>query len=264
MGVVRKINHIVIIQSLPAGDIMTGKQLYDDVVERHIDLLQDSSIKMTHQFFDVKDRDRFISSIKYIEANAPYIPGGILIHFEIHGNKDEGGLVLADHSLIPWKELVELLRPINIATCNKLFITMATCYGRFLYLGVDPNLKSPYQAYISASQEVKTEEIIDKFSFLFESLIECGDLISAYLKLENTVSNFFYHDSETTFEETIKGTYSRLKSDPEYRKEALGPYINEKLENGELPKDIHDAMIERAFREIYVKQKAAFNFSDCP
>src|ERR1043165_9129703 len=57
-----------------------------------------------------------------------------------------------DDSMVPdctsrprkWENLVEYFRPINVITRNNLFITMATFYGRFLYLGVDPYQKSPY------------------------------------------------------------------------------------------------------------------------
>ncbi len=74
MSVKRKINQIVVIESLPDGDIMTGKELYEDVVKRHIDLLQEQAIKMTHVFFDVKTKNSFIESLKYVNTNSKYIP----------------------------------------------------------------------------------------------------------------------------------------------------------------------------------------------
>lgn len=264
MSVKRKINHIVVIESLPDGDIMTGKELYEDVVKRHIDLLQEQSIKMTHVFFDAKTKNNFIESLKYVNTNSKYIPGGILIHIETHGSREKDGLVLADNSFISWKELVELLRPINIATCNKLYITMATCYGRFLYLGVEPSEKSPYQAYISASIAVKTSEIIEKFSLLFEILIQCGDLIFAYTELEKTKSNFFYMDSLRTFEEGIILLKRNLRSDPKYKENILDhPLLKDSLASGKVNNNQMDKIIEFVFKDIYIKHKKAFDFSDC-
>lgn len=264
MNVVRKINHIFVIQSLQKGDKPTGRELYDDVIRRRIDLLQSESIKMTHSFFDVGDKTNFIEILKYIEANAGSLSGGILIHFEIHGSTDRDGLVLSDSSLVSWKELVTLLRPINIKTCNKLFITMATCYGRFLYLGVDPDKKSPYQAYISASKAIMTVEVIEKFNILFEILMDCGDLILAYKEHEKSNSPFFYKDSFRTFEDTMALHREQIDSDPEYKQRILDhPYIQKQLASGQVDDATMDSMIDLVFKQIVIRHAKAFNFSDC-
>ncbi len=89
MNEVRKINHIFVIQSLPAGDKPTGEELYADVIKRRIDLMQADNIKMTHAYFDTKDKNAFTDSLKYIHANSPYLPGGLLIHLEIHGSNEK-------------------------------------------------------------------------------------------------------------------------------------------------------------------------------
>lgn len=264
MSEARKISHIFVIQSLPVGEESTGEELYTDVIKRRIDLMQAAKIKMSHAYFDTKDKNSFIDSLKYIQANALYLPGGLLIHFEIHGSNDKEGLVLADGSLVPWKELVELLRPINIATCNKLFITLATCFGRFMYLGVDPNLKSPYQAYISASREVKVYEILESFNILFEILIDCGDLVYSYLEHEKNNSPFFYKDSLTTFKEYMESYRKDMVNDPETKKRIMDhPILQEQLASGQVIPATLDWILEMAWQTTVKKHAEAFNFSDC-
>lgn len=88
-----------------------------------------------------------------------------------------------------------------------------------MYTGVEPNLKSPYSGYISASKKVMPDEIIEDFSSLFITLIEDGNLISSYLKAATEDTNFFYKDSKTTFEENMQQTKFRIYNDPNYRKE---------------------------------------------
>jgi len=180
------IKHIVIIQSL-VNEKLTGEELYNDCVRRRIDY---QNKPMTHRLQNVHSKEELIELLRYFQYNASLLTGGILIHLEMHGDAALKGLILSNGELIEWKELIELFRPINIITCNKLFISMATCNGRFLYRGVDPYQKSPYSGFISASIIVNTAEILDKFSILFEHLIESGNLVKAYLKMEKTESTF--------------------------------------------------------------------------
>ena len=261
---VRKINDIYVVQSLPVGDKPTGQELYEDVIKRHIDFLQPEKIKMTHFYLEPNNKNNFSESLRYIQSNIPYQQGGILIHFEIHGSNKQDGLILADNSFVSWKELVEFLRPINISTCNKLFITMATCYGRYLYIGVDPFEKSPYQAYVSASREVKTFEVLESFNTLFEILIASGDLIYAYLEHEKTNSPFYYKDSLATFEDTMKMYRNGLDTNPEYKQKILDhPVLQEQLSSRQINQAIIDHMIKAAFDEIVLRQVEAFNFTEC-
>lgn len=211
MKPIRNIQYIVVIQSLSAEDQQTGSELYNDVIKRGIQRKLDSSIM--HGFFNSETKKNFIDALNYVEINADSISGGIVIHLETHGSEDRDGLILADRSLINWKDLNDIFRRINIKTCNKLFITMANCNGRYLYLGVDPYQKSPYQAYISSSSKVNPSEILDSFTTLFESLIESTDLISAYESQENCETKFYYKDCFAVFEESLKQFFANTNID---------------------------------------------------
>ncbi|SDR83750.1 hypothetical protein SAMN05216490_0033 [Mucilaginibacter mallensis] len=261
---VGNIKHIIVIQSLFKEDFKSGSELYHDVIERRIDLLQDKSIKMTHKFYDIKDKISIIEIIKYIQANARYMQGGILIHLETHGSKNLDGLILTDGTLLSWAELIELFRPINIDTCNKLYITMATCFGRYLYKGVEAYAKSPYSGYISASKEVTTNEVIQNFELLFESLIQNGNLITAYQETEIAGSDFYYKDSETTFKENVREIRNRMRNEPDFLYNIVDDESMRKiLFNKSTTKEELDYIAELAFTNLVQKQKEAFNFSNC-
>lgn len=138
--------HIIVIQSLFIEDDNSGEDLYNDIIKRYIDYNKKS---IAHQFHRVSSKEELAEILRYIDSNAIYIPGGIVIHFEIHGSEGKDGLILSDRSLITWKELITFFREINIKTDNRLYITLATCYGRYLFEGVDSDKKSPYSGYIS-------------------------------------------------------------------------------------------------------------------
>jgi hypothetical protein len=173
-----KVKHIIVIESLDTTDGVhfTGEALYNDTIKRRIDLFEKD---FTHQFHKVNSKETFSEIIKYIQHNATYMQEGVVIHFEMHGDSELNGLVLSNGELIQWEEICDLLRPINVTTQNKLFVTMGTCNGRYIYKGVDPYKKSPYSGYISASKTVKSEEIYIKFGLLFEHLIENGNIVDS-------------------------------------------------------------------------------------
>jgi len=255
---VGSIKHVVVIQSLTPGDKKTGKELYEDVIKMRINFTQPPILKMTHQYHEVYNKNSFIEMLKFYGINSQYMHGGIVIHLEMHGSDDKSGLGLSDGTIILWEELVDLLRVININTKNNLYVTMATCFGRYMYLGVSDEKKSPYSAYISASKKVMPDEIITDFSIVFETLIASGNLVYSYLELEKQGSNFFYMDSETTFEANFK----IWKHDPVARKEILDK-ASEKVRkrgNEKLDDDLMNEVYERLLKKIYRVRKQNFIF----
>jgi len=255
------VRNIIVIESL-IDERLTGRELYDDIISSKIET---GHKPITHKFYSVSTKTELIDVIKYYEFNASGLNGGILIHLEMHGAKDKTGLILSEKSLITWKELVDLFRPINIVTCDKLFLTMATCYGRNLYKGVDPYKKSPYSGYISASKAIYPSEIVAKYSILFEQLIDLGNLVAAYLKMEETESNFYYKDSKRTFEDSFQSYTDELMNNPEKKAKFIEDSIKEVKQAGQPTPDdkMVDSVLKQVLGDLYVKQKEAFNFSDC-
>lgn len=261
---VGEIKHIVVIQSLFDGDKKTGNELYNDTIRMQIEYVQAKNIKMTHSFHNVEDKESLIDILKYYGANSPYMQGGVVIHLEIHGLDNLEGLILTDSSTITWEVLSDLFRDINVNICNKLYITMATCFGRYLYRGVDPRKKSPYSGYISASQEVTTGEVMEDFNLLFQSLIESTNLVKSYLDLEEKGSNFYYKDSEGVFKDSFQSVLDKLKNDDSFKKEILREAVEEAKKSGKpIPdKEMENYIFEKVLLDTYKIHSDAFNF-DC-
>ena len=258
------VKHIIVIESLEEKDgiIYTGEALYNDVIRRRIDLYEKD---FTHNLHQTNTKAEFVELINYYQVNSEYMTGGIVFHLEIHGDEERKGLILSNGELIEWKEIVELVRPINITTCNKLFITMGVCNGRFLYKGVDPYQKSPYSGYISASKTVDPEEIYVSFSKLFEDLIENGNIVQSYLEMEKMKTNFYYKDSERTFDEAFSTTLDELTKNVEFKNSILKDAVSEtKKQTGtELSEYESELIFKKAMVDIYDQQKKAFDFTDC-
>lgn len=256
-----KIKHIIVIESL--NSLKTGEALYNDVIERRIKYLQPDNDKMTHRFFNPKTKSVFIEILHYIIFNSDNMQDGLLIHLEMHGSNDLDGLYLADDSLIVWSELTDLFRQINIKMCDKLFITMATCFGRHLYKGGDAKLKSPYSGYISASNQIEVEDVKRDFTILFEALIENRNIVESYLDLEKKGTIFCYMDSLAVFEASFKSTLENMKADPKIKEDILKYAMEETAKAGEplADEEMNNFIFEHALRTAYKQHKEAYVFN---
>ncbi len=258
------IRHIIVIESLKATEKQTGKELYNDIIKMQIDYVQPVEIKMSHKFFDTQTKNEFIEILKYLVYNSKYMQGGVLIHLEMHGSSGLDGLVFADNSFIDWVELVDLFREININLCDKLFITMATCYGRYLYKGGNARLKSPFSGYISASKEVTVSEIMDDFTIVFDDLIKYGNIIESYLKLDALgTTNFFYKDSKGVFEDSFNSILEKIRNDSTIKADILKKAIKESQLAGEpiAGKEMEDFIFNKALKDLYILHKSAYEFN---
>ncbi len=252
------IRNIIVIQSLSDTDKKTGEELYNDIIKRKIDYIQPVIIKMTHKFYNILSKNNFIELLNEIIIISELMTGGVLIHLEMHGASDKSSLVFADNTNIEWEEIVDLFREINIITKNNLYITMATCYGRYLFEGVKLQKKSPYSGYISASKSVYESEILEDFSILFESLIISGNLVLSYLELEKNGSNFYYKDSKSTFEENFEA----FKNNPIFKKQILDAATKTVMENGGEIADekMSNLIYNSALNQAYNEQIKNFEF----
>lgn len=255
------IKNIVIFESL-IDERLTGTEIYNETISKKIDNYKKP---FTHKFFAVSSKKELIELLKYYEYNSSHIFGGLLFHFEMHGASDYSGLIFSNGELIKWKELTDLFRPININTCNKLFITMATCHGRQLYKGVNTLQKSAFSGYISANSTIYPSEIIEKFTILFEKLIDNGNLIDAYLIMEKTESNFYYKDIESVFKDSYKSIYDKLTKDADYKLKYIEGVKKQAAEENQPPiseKDL-EYIFQKALKDTYYQHKKAFEFKDC-
>lgn len=257
------IKHIIVIESLETTEKQTGKELYNDTIKRQIDYVQPAEIKMTHKFFDTQTKNEFIEVLKYLVYNSEYMQGGVLIHLEMHGSNGLDGLIFADNSFVDWVELVDLFREININLCNKLFITMATCYGRYLYKGGNAKLKSPFSGYISASTPVSVGEIMDDFTIIFDDLIKSGNIVNSYLKLDKMGTNFYYKDTFSVFEESFASILNKMKNDPTIKADILKIAVEQSQLAGEpiADKEMEDFIFNQALKDAYIQHKSAYEFN---
>lgn len=216
------IGTIYIIESLAKGEYLTGSELHNDVLVKHYKYYPDENDKLIFKLFSPTNRQEFFEALEFVKYNCEYAKLGILLHLEMHGGKDEG-LQLSNKEIIQWNELTEFLTLINLKICNKLYLCMATCFGRSLYNAIDMRKTSPYCGYISASKAVNVKEILSDYTTIYENLLKSKNIITAYEELEskNKDSNFYYKDTDAVFQELMDYTFEKINNDEIVRNELI-------------------------------------------
>lgn len=213
-----KIGTIIIIESLKENETKTGSNLFKDIICRYLEYYGNNE-KIKHELHLINDKDELFLLLEKIIQNYKYYPSGILLHFEMHGSSDKSGLVLSNDTLISWKQLQAPLIKLNVILENELYISMATCFGRFLHEAIEFRKKAPFRAFISASKEVSPLEVAQSFEAIFEKLAETCDLLESYCFVMDKEKIFFYHDSREVWKLTIAKTFHDLDNDEEAKVE---------------------------------------------
>jgi len=133
---------IIVIESLPNGEIKTGEDLYQDQLRYKEYLNDDIFIK----YYAVNSTVEFTAALRRISAEMK--EGEIFsLHFEAHG--DDDGVGLNSGEIIPWTAFYNLTRPINEKMGHLLIIVMAMCKGGALVSPLDIEKRAPYKVFRS-------------------------------------------------------------------------------------------------------------------
>ncbi len=247
------IETIFIIESLANGELKTGSELYNETLEKHYKYYPEKENKLTIKLFTPDSKKEFFDSLNYIKYNCETSKLGILLHLEMHGGRDVG-LQLSDGNIIAWKELSDILTYINLKTCNRLYICMATCFGRSIYNAIDIRRTSPYCGYISASKEIKPAQILEDYEVIYQNILESHNLIMAFeeLQTKNPDSVFFYKDTDAVFKELMEYTFDQIKSNKKIRDEFIENVKKDLMNSG---KDITGLNFEEAIEHVQAEYK---------
>lgn len=197
-------NKIYVIESLRPGEINTGQSLFNDSIKWGMIKaeFQDDDYHL-HLTNTKKDFIDVLIDIENETSNKEIYP---IIHLELHGS--ENGLETGNSEVITWNEITNLIRNININTNNNLFLTMATCYGGYIFKMIKPKERSPFWGFIGAFDELYPDEILMNFTAFYDEFLDKLDINSAVQKLNrsnpNVKSHFRFHNSQFAFEKAYE------------------------------------------------------------
>src|SRR5687768_6687662 len=130
-------NQILILDSIPAGQLNTARRLYEDI--SLVANVANEAPKVI--LLRVESWGHFVHVIQQctqVAGREPYVP---LVHIECHGSEE--GLEFADGSQATWVDIKRALIPLNVATELNLITVISACSGSAIASAVQITERAP-------------------------------------------------------------------------------------------------------------------------
>jgi hypothetical protein len=103
-----------------------------------------------------------------------------IIHIDSHGGPTEGLYIAASDEFVPWQELADRLRPINIAAQNNICIVSAACFSMHTIMQLNFKAPTPFFVMFAPSHEVTFGFIEDRMFDFYEDAFISIDVMGAH------------------------------------------------------------------------------------
>lgn len=199
-------NQILILDSIPEGELNTARRLHEDVTV----LTQVVGEAPAIVFLRVESSGRFYNVIERctdLARRDPYVP---LVHLECHGS--ENGLQFADGSRATWTHIKQALTPLNIATKLNLITVISACNGSALAGTVQVTERAPVWGFIGPNHAMGAFELETEFSAFYRTLLMTQSSEEAAQAMRATANDgtFMVMSSETIFAVVLAGYRERF------------------------------------------------------
>lgn len=254
---------IFIIESLNDTDLLTGTNLYNDLLRYKLPL---SSIL----YDGIIDRGDWNQTIDKIINNCQ-LGDIVFIHLEIHGREDGAGIVLHNGDFISFIDVCEDFRRINKKIGCNLFVSLAVCHGLFLITGMVPLQEMPFCGIIGSQETISESDLEIRFYEFYKCFLDYGNIDFAMQELENAnpglPSSYKYVKPDEIFFNAWEKYIENVKKE-EWRKE--NAKIVAKQENLTRPqrrkfeRDFEKKSTQYAARLFKEKSEQFFMLKDFP
>jgi hypothetical protein len=196
-------NKLWVIESLPQGDLKTGKALFEGPL---------ASPSSTHTNLEViyrtpetlKDFYSVLDEIYIDTSTTQSLP---MIHIESHGS--EVGIELASKEVVHWDDVRKQFIRINISTGLNLVVVMAACHGaHILRMAIEMD-RAPFLAAIGTEKEVTAGHVELAFKAFYETFFETlsGDQALTALNQHDFERTYRFIDAEDFFLSAYRSYY---------------------------------------------------------
>lgn len=161
-----RFNTVVILDSIPNGELNTAKRLYDDL--RDIAYRCSPIPKVEHYRTDsLANLVQTIGQLRVRTEAGEILP---LLHIEAHGCDD--GLALSSGEEVWWASLKQILIPLNIATRLNLMLVLASCSGGTFAKALRVADRAPIWGLIGPTKPLSAIQVQGDFGAFYRTLFE--------------------------------------------------------------------------------------------
>ena len=245
---------IIVIQSLKKGDRKTGEELFHDILRYKPEINKDVYVK----FYDVRNHSEFVEILKAIERDTPD-NHALTLHFETHGCID--GIGLGDNTLIEWRDLFSLLRPINIKLSNLLMVIMSMCQGAAISSHIEPTLRCPFRAFVGFENNMGEGALLEAYTVFYETYNNMLDVFDALRRVNSILpkdSQAWCLRARDLFDKVLN---------PDTNPDSFNTIIEDNYEDyvkekGYISKDEYKQKVTQYFIQTADDNRAFYNFED--
>lgn len=207
-------NTIYVLESLEDDEAQTGEILYHDLLKRKAEQIDplDSRLRklVTRQdFFAAFEEIKKASA----DGNYPYV------HIEMHGS--ENGLKLKSGERVTWQEVAHRCQELNIIIKNNLILSLATCFGAYVFKAIVPTEPAPFWGFVGSWEEIYPDDIMVSFYAFFECLLSGEisniDFVSCIEALNNSnpglTFRYRFYNCEIIFDKASNDYMQSLNSE---------------------------------------------------
>lgn len=197
-------NKLWVIESLPQGDLRTGKLL----VEGPLVLAASAHNNFKVEFRTPVTRKDFYSVLDEILVDTNTTDSLPMIHIECHGS--ETGIVVASKEAVEWDGLRKQFIRINESTGLNLVVVMAACYGAHILRMATEMDRAPFWAAIGAEKEVTARHVETAFKAFYQKFFETlsGDQALTALNHQDPKRTYQFISAEGFFLRAYRNYYN--------------------------------------------------------
>ncbi|PEH80351.1 hypothetical protein [Burkholderia gladioli] len=178
-------SHVFIIDGLTTGELQTGRQLYDDLLDLGYNEAGSASVEYRRVASSGEVLQALEEIVEYARLGCKPI-----IHFECHGDADGGLQVGGSRDMVSWESIEPLLRRINLASKCNLGVVMAACYGLYAITPLKIHRPTPFYFLIGPQDEVTAGALRNEMPAFYRTLFRTENLDAA---LASVPSCRLYH-----------------------------------------------------------------------
>lgn len=173
---------VVVIESIPVGQLHTGDMLYNNTLVPQCN----ADPTLFCDLYKVNTVEEFEQAIRTIISKHQENEM-LALHIETHGCED--GLGLASGELLPWKHFLDLCRELNNELSGLLVVTTALCYSLSMIAAIDPSQRAPFLAVVITRGIVKAGEVMRGYAEYFKIYRKVLDIGAAKDALRQEVNS---------------------------------------------------------------------------
>ena len=201
MKMAAKFNQILIVDSLPEGQLNTAARLFADAqdwarVIGDVPYIASVRVPSSGAFLDL------LAQLAQQASREPYVP---LLHIECHGGED--GLEFADGSWLTWDDMKPAFVNLNVATRLNLITVVAACHGGAIANFVRAEHRAPFWAFLAPKRQISAGDLETALSAFYQALLmtRSSERAMSALRATQAGDEFWQLSAQTIYRLIVEG-----------------------------------------------------------